>query len=88
MNSKRVFDVVFATVGIVLFAPAMLLIAIFIPWDSGPPVVFTQERIGAGMRKFRVYKFRSMHNGLVTRPGRWLRATGLDEVPQFFKQYC
>ena len=84
VNSKRVFDIIFAAIGIAVFAPAMLLIAIFILWDSGPPVVFTQERIGARLRQFRVYKFRSMHDGLVTRPGRWIRATGLDEVLQFF----
>src|SRR5690606_2482111 len=50
--------------------------------DDGGPVLFTQTRVGADRTPFRIYKFRTMRDGKTTRVGRWLRATGLDELPQ------
>jgi lipopolysaccharide/colanic/teichoic acid biosynthesis glycosyltransferase len=61
----------------------MAVIAAAILADDGPPVFFRQERIGYRRRRFDILKFRSMRDGQVTRVGRVLRATGLDEVPQF-----
>ncbi len=62
----------------------MTLIAVAVLIDDGGPVLFRQERIGLGRTPFRILKFRSMRDGRVTRVGRLLRATGLDEVPQLF----
>jgi lipopolysaccharide/colanic/teichoic acid biosynthesis glycosyltransferase len=82
-RAQRLFDVVGASAGIVVFAPAMALIAAAVLLDDGRPVLFRQERIGRDRRPFDILKFRSMCNGRVTRVGRVLRATGLDELPQF-----
>ncbi len=58
-------------------------IAAAILLDDGGPVLFRQERVGVDRRPFMIVKFRSMTDGRVTRAGRILRATGLDELPQF-----
>lgn len=96
---KRLMDLALAIPLIVFFAPLLIAIAAAIRFDSPGPVLFVQERIGRGNRLFRMYKFRSMraersdaHGGLsasrdderITRVGRWLRATSLDELPQLF----
>jgi lipopolysaccharide/colanic/teichoic acid biosynthesis glycosyltransferase len=78
-----VFDVIGALAGLVAFAPAMAVIAAAVLITDGRPVFFRQERVGYRRRPFHILKFRSMRDGRVTRVGRLLRATGLDEVPQF-----
>jgi exopolysaccharide biosynthesis polyprenyl glycosylphosphotransferase len=60
---KRVMDVVGATIGLILGAPLLLLIALAIRLDSPGPILFTQERLGQGGRPFQIYKFRSMYHG-------------------------
>ena len=82
-RAQRVFDVVGAAAGVTVFALPMAVIACAILLDDGAPVLFAQERIGYRRRPFRIFKFRTMRDGQVTRAGRVLRATGLDEVPQF-----
>ena len=69
--------------GIAAFSPVMALIAMAIVVDDGGPIFFRQERVGRARRLFSIVKFRSMREGSVTRVGRLLRATGLDELPQF-----
>lgn len=96
---KRFFDIVIALIGIIIAAIPMLLIAIAIKLSSRGPVLFKQERIGRKGKVFKIYKFRSMCVGAekmgsgvysgkgdarVTKVGRILRATSLDELPQFF----
>ena len=80
---KRLFDLVGAVGGLLAFSPAMAVIAAAIVLEDGWPVLFRQERLGRGRRPFTILKFRSMRNGRITRVGRVLRATGLDELPQF-----
>jgi len=75
--------VVGASAGLVAFAPAMVAVAAAVLIDDGPPLLFRQERLGYLRRPFRILKFRTMRDGRVTRVGRLLRATGLDELPQF-----
>ncbi|MCG7977825.1 MAG: sugar transferase [Candidatus Thiodiazotropha endolucinida] len=83
MSGKRAFDLVFAAMGLALFAPLLLIILVLILLEDGAPVVFAQQRIGRHFRPFTLYKLRSMRNGKVTRVGGWLRKTGLDEILQF-----
>ncbi len=79
---RRCIDIVVAGLGIVLLSPAIVLIAVLVRLQDGGAVLFSQTRLGVGERPFRIYKFRSMRETRVTRVGRWLRATGLDEIPQ------
>jgi len=80
---KRAFDVAGALAGLVFFGPVMLATAAAILLDDGRPVLFRQVRLGHRRRPFLVLKFRTMRDGAVTRVGALLRATGLDELPQF-----
>ena len=94
---KRACDAFLALVGLAILAVPMLLVALIIRLDSQGPVLFKQERLGKDGKVFRMYKFRSMqlnaeHTGSgvysgkgdprVTRVGRILRATSIDELPQ------
>src|SRR6516164_5446227 len=95
---KRCFDVIGATLALLLFSPLMLLTALLIKLDSHGPVLFFQTRNGFNGRAFRIVKFRTMNvledgNAIrqatrtdprVTRLGRWLRRTNIDELPQLF----
>lgn len=96
---KRVFDLVFALLGLVVLLPLFLLIALAIRLDSKGPVLFLQGRLGKDGRVFRICKFRSMCDkaefigtGLfnyaddprVTKVGGFLRKTSLDELPQLW----
>jgi lipopolysaccharide/colanic/teichoic acid biosynthesis glycosyltransferase len=81
-RTKRLFDVVGAIGGLIVFAPPMAAIAAAILLLDGRPLLFRQTRVGRGRRPFTILKFRSMRNGEVTAVGRVLRSTGLDELPQ------
>ncbi|MBB6235781.1 lipopolysaccharide/colanic/teichoic acid biosynthesis glycosyltransferase [Pedobacter sp. AK013] len=95
-NKKRVFDVVFASIFLILFSPLLILIAILIKLDSKGPIIFKQIRVGRNMKDFHLVKFRTMrvvqsnHSLLtignrdtrITRLGYWLRKYKLDELPQ------
>jgi len=96
LAAKRLIDLLVATLALVLFAPVMLLVALAIKLDSPGKVLFKQARVGKGGRPFTIYKFRSMvavappytlkvptRDPRVTRVGRFLRLSGLDELPQF-----
>jgi lipopolysaccharide/colanic/teichoic acid biosynthesis glycosyltransferase len=80
---KRCFDLAGALGGLIVFAPVMAVVAAAIRLEDGGPVLFAQSRLGRGRRPFTILKFRSMRDARVTRVGRVLRATGLDELPQF-----
>ncbi|HEX7082168.1 MAG TPA: sugar transferase [Gammaproteobacteria bacterium] len=82
MSSQRLTDIAVAVAALALLSPLLLLIALLIRLEDGGPALFTQIRVGAGKRPFRIYKFRTMRDGSITRIGRWLRSTGLDELPQ------
>ncbi|HUR33028.1 MAG TPA: TIGR03013 family XrtA/PEP-CTERM system glycosyltransferase [Vicinamibacterales bacterium] len=95
---KRVVDLVLAAVGLVLAAPLMLLTALAVRLESPGPVLYRQERVGENGREFTLCKFRSMRTDAesgtpiwarekddrVTRVGRFIRITRLDELPQLW----
>src|SRR5215212_537401 len=97
-QSKRVFDIVLALAGLVLAVPFLVLTAIAIWLDSGLPILYRQERVGENGRLFTLNKFRSMRQDAeqgtpvwartederVTRVGRFIRQTRLDELPQLW----
>jgi len=95
IGTRRVLSALVATIGLVIIAPFMAIIALFIKLDSPGPVFFRQERIGMGGRHFWLFKFRTMlpvaeaisewerdNLGRITRVGFWLRKFRLDELPQ------
>ena len=93
---KRMFDIVVAAAALVVLFPLLVLSALLIKLDSPGPIFFKQERIGRNFRPFWIYKFRTMaqdapaRGGLVTigedarvtRVGRLLRKSKIDEIPQ------
>lgn len=98
--AKRAFDLVAATVALLLASPLLVLAAVAIRLDTPGPVFYRQERVGRNARVFQVLKLRSMRDGAedetgavfasagddrITRVGRILRRTRLDEVPQFWQ---
>lgn len=80
---KRTLDVLVAGAACAAFAPLVAGIAVA-TWleDSGSPL-FAQSRVGRQRSPFTIFKLRSMREQRVTRVGRWLRRTGIDELPQF-----
>lgn len=79
----RTFDLTFAIIGLLLFSPVFLLVALAIWLEDGFPLLFRQQRLGRCGCPFDIYKFRSMRNGKTTRVGAWLRRNGVDETAQF-----
>ena len=78
----RSFDILVSLISIILFLPILLLIPVLIKLDDGGPVFFFQKRLGINKKTIIVWKFRTMKNGKITRVGKWLRATALDEFLQ------
>lgn len=84
LDAKRLFDIGLSAFALGLFLPVQIASSIAIRHEDGAPALFRQERMGRARRPFRVLKLRTMHEGRVTRIGRWLRGTGLDETMQFW----
>ena len=92
---KRIFDLLGACLALLLLAPLMLAVTLWIKLDSPGPVFFRQQRVGRHGVPFDIHKFRTMADGAagppltvgddlrITRAGRFLRRTRLDELPQF-----
>lgn len=96
---KRIIDFILSLVGIIVLSPLLLILVIAIKVDSKGPVVFTQKRVGKDKKLFSIYKFRTMKidtpkempthllknpDEFITRVGKFLRRTSLDELPQLF----
>jgi len=96
---KRLFDIVAGSIAAILLTPLWIIVAIAIKCDSKGPVLFVQERRTKGGRVFKMYKFRSMvvnaesmgaglfnfeNDPRVTKVGRFLRNTSIDELPQLW----
>lgn len=96
---KRMLDVLVATIAIIIFFPLFIFVAIAIKLDSSGPILFSQRRVGEYEKEFNIYKFRTMvvdaekqtgpvlateDDPRITRSGRFMRATRIDELPQLF----
>lgn len=93
---QRAFDMLGASVGLALLSPIFLCVALWVKFDAPGPVFYRARRVGQGGEPFRLFKFRSMvvdadrrgpgittaGDARVTRSGRWLRRTKVDELPQ------
>ena len=97
IHIKRIIDFILAFIALVLLSPFFLVLALWIKMDSKGPVFFKQKRIGINRSFFQIYKFRTMlsetpsdmpthlldnPDAFITRSGRFLRKTSLDELPQ------
>ena len=96
---KRVFDVALSGFGLLVSSPLWLVLSAAIRLEDGGPIFYRQERVGRGGRRFLAMKFRSMRpdaeamtgpvqasedDPRVTRVGRWMRKTAMDELPQLW----
>ena len=95
---KRSVDMILSTVGLIVLSPLLLMVAVAIKLDSRGPVIFRQRRAGFNGQQFTIYKFRSMYStedgpkivqarrndSRVTRIGKVIRQTSIDEIPQLF----
>ena len=97
--AKRAIDIIGSFCGIVILSPLLLIVALIIKLTSKGPVIFKQERVGLHNKTFKMYKFRTMKvqqpgeemkgwtvkdDPRVTKAGRFLRKTSIDELPQLF----
>jgi O-antigen biosynthesis protein WbqP len=96
---KRIVDFLLSLLGIIVLSPILLILVIAIKIDSKGPVIFTQKRVGKNRKLFNIYKFRTMKidtpkempthllenpDFFITKVGKFLRKTSLDELPQLF----
>ena len=96
---KRMIDVILSTLAIIILSPVLLILAIAIKLDSPGPVLFKQKRVGKNKELFEIWKFRTMRTDtpsdmpthmikdpdqFITKTGKFLRKTSLDELPQIF----
>lgn len=93
---KRLLDIITSLILLILLSPLMVMVSILIKLESSGPMVFTQQRVGLDGKLFSIYKFRSMYTDSeergphstsqndprITKVGRIIRATSLDELPQ------
>ena len=81
---KRIIDIIISFIALILLSPLFLLIALLIKIIDKRNVFYKQKRTGKFGKEFKIYKFRTMKDGKITKLGKFLRSTSLDEIPQFY----
>lgn len=93
---KRLFDIIFSLISIILLSSVLVIVALLVRLNLGSPIIFTQERTGLNSSRIKLYKFRSMTNEVdeqgnllpnelrMTKFGKLFRSTSLDELPELF----
>lgn len=96
---KRILDIILSLLGIIILSPILLFLCLAIKIDSKGPIIFRQKRVGKDKSYFNIYKFRTMRvdtpkempthllkdpDAFITKIGKFLRKTSLDELPQLF----
>jgi lipopolysaccharide/colanic/teichoic acid biosynthesis glycosyltransferase len=95
---KRIFDFIAAFIGLIILLPILLIISLWIKFSSKGPLFYSQKRVGRDFQEFDIYKFRSMivdadkigpsvtsaDDTRITKVGRFIRKTKIDELPQLF----
>ena len=97
---KRIFDIILSLFGLIILLPFMLIIAVFIKFDSKGPIFFRQVRVTKGGKEFKIFKYRTMKvgsdkysqitvgkDGRITKIGSFLRKYKLDEIPQLINVF-
>ncbi|ARR45705.1 glycosyl transferase [Vibrio campbellii] len=92
---KRIFDIIFSSLGLIFLSPVFIIVSIWIKLDSSGPILFRQRRVGKDEQIFKIHKFRTMVvdaqskgcltvgvDSRVTKSGRFLRKSKIDELPQ------
>lgn len=96
MDTKRIFDILFSSIGLAILSPIFIIVGLLIIMDSKGGIFYRQIRVGKNVQDFPLYKFRTMyvhetdqqlltigdHDARITRVGYWLRKYKLDELPQ------
>lgn len=81
---KRTIDMIVSSIVLIVGSPLLVIIAVLIKLIDKDAVLYKQSRTGKDGTQFIIYKFKTMKNGRITKLGRWLRTTSLDEIPQFY----
>lgn len=93
---KRMFDIIFALCLLIIMGIPMIIVSIAIKIEDKGPIIYKSKRVGKNLKLFDVYKFRTMitnrqelegkleHDQMVTKVGKFLRKTSIDELPQLF----
>jgi lipopolysaccharide/colanic/teichoic acid biosynthesis glycosyltransferase len=84
---KRVFDILFSFIALLIFAIPTIIISLLLMIRERHSILFKQERIGKDKKPFQILKFQTMVNEVPTKTGKLLRKTGLDELPQFLNVF-
>lgn len=96
MHFKRILDIIFSFLLLIILSPVMIIISILVKIKMGSPVIFCQDRPGLNEKIFKMYKFRTMtmktdekgellsDEERLTKTGKFLRATSIDELPELF----
>ena len=80
---KRIIDIIISIITLIIISPLLLIITVIIKVMDNGQIIYKQTRTGKNGKNFKIYKFKTMKCGKITKLGKFLRNTSLDELPQF-----